>query len=367
MSGGMTMTKNELIEKRKFRRFPLSKRDAVYCVVVKAKSLGRTIALSTVDFSQSGFQFSIVPAMKHDFSKGEMLYLKAITGTRNLTFTQPLALMIKWQHHDTKRDVVNIGCEICDITTDSERQFIDFIKSEVKFKGLRFQDHIREMPGRDSLELDAGPDPRPEAKTYKRILSILGSPFEEGNTQKILGWIEKALEATGQRVERVDLYSKDVNGCIGCLQCKENPNDPGCVQIDDVSTIINSMLDADLVIYASPVYYTGFSSQMKAFIDRCTCLSRGSDSAPCQTSFVEGQRIALIATSAESFANCSDQIRTTFRKMLDCHKVRSSGELFVCNCSEHDAIGGEIQSQAIKFSQQLLDQVKSPYTIVIPG
>ncbi|MCB2145196.1 MAG: flavodoxin family protein [Deltaproteobacteria bacterium] len=361
------MTKSELHEKRKFRRFPLSKKDAVYCVVVKARSADRTIALSTVDFGQSGFQFAIIPTMKSDFSKGEKLFLKAITGTRNLTFAKPIELSIRWQHHDIKRDIVNIGCEICTIASESERQFIDFVKSEVKFKGIRVGDQIRERRNYSHLIQDNDQRSLSGEKESMRIVSILGSPFEDGNTAKILVWVEKELESVGHHVERFGLYSKDVNGCLGCLQCKENQSEPGCVQIDDVSNIINSMLNCDLVIYASPVYYTGFSSQMKAFIDRCHCLFRGSCSDPNHTSFIEGQRHALIVTAADPFVDCSDQIQKTFDKMLDCYKACSAGEFFVCNCKDHDAIDEEIRLQAKKFFEHLFDEMKTPYAVFIPG
>ncbi len=361
------MTKSELLEKRKFRRFPFSRKDAVYCVVVKARSASRTIALSTVDFSQSGFQFTIVPTMKHAFAKGEKLFLKAITGTRNLIFAKPLELSIRWQHHDKQKDIVNIGCEISDIATESERQFIDFIKAEIKFKGVRFHDHIRATPGSDHRVQQTGTQPRSEAEPSMRIVSIIGSPFENGYTEKILGWVEKELETAGQHIERFDLYATDVSGCLACLQCKDNPNEPGCVQIDDVATIIESMLSADLVIYASPVNYTGFSSQMKVFIDRCNCLFRGSCSDPHHMSFIEGQRQALIATTSESFDDCSDQVRMIFRKMQTCHKVISAGELIACCCNDHDALDEKIKSQTKEFSQHLLSKADTPYAICIPG
>lgn len=360
------MTKNDLHEKRRFRRFPLSKKDALYCVVVKTKFSDKTIALSTVDFSQAGFQFTVISDLKNDFLKGDKLFLKSITGTRNLTFSESIELSIRWQHHDRRRDIVNIGCKISNIGTESEKQLIEFIKAEVKFKGIRAQDHTFEKPGTsDSIQIEAQ-NKGQENSEFLRVVSILGSPFQEDNTATILGWVEKQLESAGHHIERIDLYSKDVNGCLGCLQCQENSNEPGCVQIDDTLGIIDSMLSCDLIIYASPVYYTGFSSQMKALIDRCLCLYRGTCSDPDHLSFIDGKRQALIVTTPDSFVDIAEQTLATYRKMVDCHKVISAGEFFACNCDNQNEIGEKIRSQALQFAGQLFDEGKTPYAVFIP-
>ena len=121
------------------------------------------------------------------------------------------------------------------------------------------------------------------------VLSLFGGPRKKGNTATVLGWVEDELIAIGHSVERVNLSSKDINGCIGCMKCKEKPDAPGCVQKDDGIDVINRMVENDAVIYASPLYYWGFSAQMKALIDRCFSLYRGACGGPDHTSFVEGQ------------------------------------------------------------------------------
>ena len=199
------------------------------------------------------------------------------------------------------------------------------------------------------------------------ILSIFGSPREKGNTAKVLSWVEDELKALGHEIERINLSSKKINGCLGCLKCKDNLNEPGCIQKDDGNLIIDKMVSSDVVIYASPLYYWGFSAQMKAFIDRCHCLYRGVCGSAEHTSFVEDQRQALIVTAADPFENNAELIQTTFQRILVYDKARSAGELFVCNCTTPDKLGEEIKLQAINFAKQLFGATTTPYSLLIPG
>lgn len=199
------------------------------------------------------------------------------------------------------------------------------------------------------------------------VISIFGGPRKKGNTAKILNWVEEELKALGHQVERINLSSKKVNGCVGCLKCKDNLNEPGCVQKDDGTFIIDRMVASDVVIYASPLYYWGFSAKMKALIDRCHCLYRGVCGSPEHTSYVEGQRQALIVTAADPFENNAEQILTTFQRILVYEKAYSAGELLVCNCTTPDELDEEIKAQSIKFANQLFGATKPPYSLLIPG
>jgi len=199
------------------------------------------------------------------------------------------------------------------------------------------------------------------------VLSIFGSPRKKGNTVTILGWVEEKLKTLGHEIERINLSTKNVNGCVGCLKCKDNLKEPGCIQKDDGTFIINRMVASDVVIYASPLYYWGFSAQMKAFIDRCHCLYRGVCGSTEHTSFVEGQRQALIVTAADPFENNAEQILTAFQRILVYDKAYSAGELLVCNCTTPDQLDEEIKAQAIKFANQIFTETKTPYSLLIPG
>ena len=199
------------------------------------------------------------------------------------------------------------------------------------------------------------------------VLSIFGGPRKNGNTATILGWVEENMRNLGHQIERINLSTKKVNGCVGSLKCKDNMDEPGCVQKDDGTFIFDRMVESDIVLYSSPLYYWGFSALMIAFIDRCHCLYRGVCGSPGHTSFVEGQRQALIVTAADPFENNAEQILTAFQRLLVYDKAYSAGELLVYNCATPDELDEEIKAQAIKFANQLLTETKTPYSLLIPG
>ena len=261
--------------KRKHRRIPLLENDGLYCIVIGSKTANKTLALPVRDFSESGFRFTVDPHMKNDFFVGGKIFLKAISGSRNLTFKEPVELRIRWQKDDMGANLADIGCEIFNITSRSKRQFIDFICAEEKFRGLN--GHGPSMAR--SQHNDAGQKRTVIEQNQNHLslkaVSILGGPRLDGNTAKIAGWVEEALVNLGHQVERINLFSKKVNGCLGCLRCQNDSPEAGCVQADDALDIIQKMAASDIVIYASPLYNWGFTAQMKALIDRSQCLRKG--------------------------------------------------------------------------------------------
>lgn len=70
-----------------------------------------------------------------------------------------------------------------------------------------------------------------------KIMTILGSPKKKGNTAKVLGWLEEELEKQGNQVSRTNITERKVKGCLGCLSCREKPDEPACVQKDDTMAI----------------------------------------------------------------------------------------------------------------------------------
>lgn len=82
----------------------------------------------------------------------------------------------------------------------------------------------------------------------------------------------RGAEESGHSVEVIDVCRADAHPCIGCVRCGyEGP----CVQKDDVETIRRKLLDADMVVFATPLYYYGMTAQLKTVINRF-CAYNGS-------------------------------------------------------------------------------------------
>lgn len=181
-----------------------------------------------------------------------------------------------------------------------------------------------------------------------KIMTILGSPRKNGNTAKVLGLFESFV-AEGHKVDRVNITDVDVKGCVGCYACQEVPDEPGCVQKDDAASIFERIMDADAVIYASPLYCWGFTSQIKALLDRHLCLVTGYGT-PDWKSLVEGKRSALLVTCAGPIEDNADLIQTLFGRMNDFARCSLVGKYVVPSCTTPDAIGPEATEIAQKMA-----------------
>ena len=98
-----------------------------------------------------------------------------------------------------------------------------------------------------------------------KILVITGSPRKNGNSNTLAEHFIKGAQEAGHEVVRFDAAFKEVHPCIGCNRC--GMNGP-CVFKDDFEFIRKHIVDADLVAFATPMYYFGISAQIKAVIDR---------------------------------------------------------------------------------------------------
>ncbi len=98
-----------------------------------------------------------------------------------------------------------------------------------------------------------------------KIVILQGSPNRKGSTNILVEEFTKGAEESGHQVKRFDLSTMKINPCIGCVACGyEGP----CVQKDDTQKIREALLSADMVVFATPLYYYGMSAQLKTTIDR---------------------------------------------------------------------------------------------------
>ena len=98
-----------------------------------------------------------------------------------------------------------------------------------------------------------------------KVLAINGSPHTNGCTYTAIQTLAAELQKRDIEVELVQLGTSPIQGCIACDKCKETGR---CVFDDVVNQRLNKMQQADGIIIGSPVYYSGISGRMKAFLDR---------------------------------------------------------------------------------------------------
>ena len=86
-----------------------------------------------------------------------------------------------------------------------------------------------------------------------KILVLNGSPTPNGNTVALVNAFKEGAESKGHEVNIVNVAHKKVNGCMACNFCKRNNGQ--CVQKDDMQEIYPQIQDADMIVFASPIYY----------------------------------------------------------------------------------------------------------------
>ena len=103
-----------------------------------------------------------------------------------------------------------------------------------------------------------------------KILALNSSPRPEkmSKTTQMLNALVKGMHGCGADVETVFLYKKNIKPCIACDVCTTKT--PGqCILMDDMSQeLYDKWINADLVVYASPLYHSSLNSKLKTFIER---------------------------------------------------------------------------------------------------
>ena len=97
------------------------------------------------------------------------------------------------------------------------------------------------------------------------IVLLQGSPNIKGSTGILADNFTKGATEAGHKVKRIDVFKMKITPCTGCVVCGyEGP----CVQKDDNEIIKQELLLADMVVFATPLYYYGMTAQLKTVIDR---------------------------------------------------------------------------------------------------
>ena len=107
-----------------------------------------------------------------------------------------------------------------------------------------------------------------------KVLAINGSPRGEfGNTEILLKPFLEGCTEAGAEVETIYLKDKEIKHCIGCFTCWTKT--PGkCIHKDDMEELLDKVSQADIMVYATPLYYYTVTGFMKDFMDRKLPLSK---------------------------------------------------------------------------------------------
>ena len=100
----------------------------------------------------------------------------------------------------------------------------------------------------------------------KKVLILSGSPRRGGNSDLLCSEFARGARESGNEVEIIRVAAKKIAPCSGCYYCRAHNGE--CAHKDDMTEVLQKMIDADVIVMASPVYFYSIDAQLKAVIDR---------------------------------------------------------------------------------------------------
>lgn len=163
----------------------------------------------------------------------------------------------------------------------------------------------------------------------KKILIVSTSPRKGGNSDALAEAFAHGAREAGHEVEKICLHDKTIGFCTGCLCCQKTQR---CVIRDDADTIAQKMRTADVIVFATPIYYYEMCGQMKTMLDR---------SNPLYSTGYAFRDIYLLAAAAEQEESAMDGAIKGLGGWIACfEKARLAGTIFGGGADAVGAIRG---------------------------
>jgi multimeric flavodoxin WrbA len=143
----------------------------------------------------------------------------------------------------------------------------------------------------------------------KKILGIIGSPRKKGNTDILVSKILEGAKTQGAEIESIYLGDLDIQECDGCHVCwKRKP----CCKHDDMNPLYSKIIDSDVIIFGSPVYWYGPTALMKSVIDRFVYFN-----CPENRKKINGKQAIIAVPFEEDNPETAALLVTFFEKCFD--------------------------------------------------
>lgn len=169
----------------------------------------------------------------------------------------------------------------------------------------------------------------------KKVVIISSTYRTNGNSNILAQEFEKGAKESGNDVEFISLKDLKIDFCKGCLACQNNKK-KGCIINDDMKKVIGKVKQANVLVFATPIYFYAISGQLKTFLDRLN---------PLYVQDYNFKEVYLLTTCADSnlsamncamqeingFVSCFDGV--IFKKALCGTNVTNPKEI-----SEHNDI-----------------------------
>lgn len=164
-----------------------------------------------------------------------------------------------------------------------------------------------------------------------KIIVLAGSVRKDGNTDLLVQAFARGAKENNE-VHIISVADYKVNPCIGCNSCFQR-EDSSCFQQDDMQEIYRELMDADVIVAASPVYFYGISAQLKAVVDRLH--------TPMRNRF-RAKKMVLLLVAAATLPAVFDAIKIQYQLILDYFGLQDAGQILVRGVKDKGDIEGNL-------------------------
>lgn len=172
------------------------------------------------------------------------------------------------------------------------------------------------------------------SELMKRIVIISTSLRVSSNSDLLANQFAEGAKSAGHDVEKIELLGKKIGFCRGCFCCHDLGR---CVIEDDVNSIMEKVVQAVVIVWATPIYYYEMSGQMKTLIDRMNAMFSQD---------YKFREVYLLTAAADNEPYVPKRAEAGLTGWIDCYsKARLTGTLFCGGVNEPHAIEGNSKLQ----------------------
>ncbi len=178
----------------------------------------------------------------------------------------------------------------------------------------------------------------------KNILILNSSPRPHGNTETLVDEFIRGAEENGNNIQKFNLRKMQIHPCLACEGCHTGRGTP-CVQKDDMQQIYDAWDDADVIVFASPVYWMQFNAPMMLVRDRLYAKPAAQD-----TKEKEAVLILSSATPAEQLYKMPEEY---YDYLLGVFRYTDRGRIIAGGSHQTPAKDSEYMTQAYEIGRRL--------------
>ena len=178
-----------------------------------------------------------------------------------------------------------------------------------------------------------------------KTVILFGSPRKNGNTIQLVQTMTDALKNKGHSVRMLYLNDLNVRPCQGCYTCVKKGS---CNIKDDMKGIRKYILESDLIVYATPIYWFGPSAQLKLVMDRSIAFMDVD-----YNSRIAGKKAVTLMTFADNNMDTCMPTLDMFKKTFGLLKLSYAGSIEVPGCAEKENIKEEHKKKTKKLIDSL--------------